>query len=354
MSYILDKDDAEFIRETSDHALDLMSQYNVIPLPINYQIWYAYAGKTDVSLVHAIDKMIGKGISFSNDICSNLHQKYFSGESMQDTITEAGDGFQKQLAKLAKTIQSATDGTVSYNGVLSEHIESLEDVKGDKDLKKIIGSLLEDTRNMEERNSNMEKELKVSTQEVHKLQSNLKAAQHENITDLLTNIGNRKYFEASLKNALKEAQKTKEDFCLLFADIDHFKQFNDTWGHQVGDQVLKAVAHALKTRIGQKGTSSRFGGEEFIMVIPKTDLNKAFLLAESLRTTINQRSMKRKSTGETIGKVSVSIGIAQYHAGDTRDTILKRADNALYLAKKSGRNVVKTENHLGEEKTQVA
>jgi len=354
MSHFMDKDDAEFIRETSDLALDLMSEYNVIPSPVNYQIWYAYAGKTDMSLVQNMENMIDKGITFSNNICSNLHQKYFSDESLQDTITEAGDGFQKHLAKLAKTIQSASDGTASYNGALSDHLGNLEEIEGGAALKDIIGGLLQDTQKMEALNQEMEKELKASTLEVQKLQSTLNAAQHENVTDLLTNIGNRKCFEASLKKAITVAQETEEEFCLLFADIDHFKKFNDTWGHHVGDQVLKAVAHAFKTRIGQKGTPSRYGGEEFVLVLPKTDLNKAFILADSLRSTINQRTMKRKSTGETIGKVSISIGIAQFRTGDSRDSLLKRADSALYLAKNSGRNVVKTENHLGEKKEDVA
>lgn len=354
MSYILDKVGGEFIRETSHKALNLMSEYNVIPSPMNYQTWFTYEDKTDLSLAYTIDNMIERGTVFDIDICTNLHQKFFTGELMQHSITEAGEGFQNELVKLVKTLKQSSDGTLSYSDSLSEHLENLEDVTGGPELKKIIGGLLSDTRKMEDQNNSMKRELKASAQEVQKLQSNLETALHENITDALTNIGNRRCFENSLKAALKNAQAKGESFCLLFADIDHFKEFNDTWGHQVGDQVLKAVAHTLKTHIGQQGIPSRYGGEEFVMVLPNIDLQKAFFLADTIRDFINQRPMKRKSSGETIGKVSISIGIAQYHSGDNRDSLLKRADSALYLAKNSGRNVVKTERHMGDDNIHVA
>ncbi|MFC7050755.1 GGDEF domain-containing protein [Emcibacter nanhaiensis] len=354
MSFIQDRDDIEFIRETSDKALDQMSEYNVVPTPMNYHVWYTHSAGSDLSLSSTINSLIGKTTRFSSEICENLYQRFFSGEMTQSALEEAGQSIQKELVKIAQTLKESGDSTSEYSSSLTGHMDNLENIEAGSEISAILYQILADTRRMQEKSQKMEADLKASSQEIQKLQSSLAAVRQENMTDMLTNIGNRKCFENELDHAFKECEANQTGMSLLIGDVDHFKKFNDTWGHQVGDQVLKAVAHVMKLRIGEKGTPARFGGEEFCVVLPDVEIAEAVELADAIRESVSQRSMKRKSTGERIGKITVSFGVAEYRAGDRKSDIIARADEALYLAKKSGRNLVKAEIDLEQKIAKTA
>ena len=354
MSFIQDRDNIEFIRETSDKALDQMSEFNVVPTPMNYHVWYTHSAGSDLALSGAINGLIGKATRFSTEVCENLYQRFFSGEMTQSALEEAGQSIQKELVKIVKTLKDSGDNTSEYSSSLTGHMDNLENLEAGSEISAILQQILADTRRMQERSQQMEADLKASSQEIQKLQSSLEAVRQENMTDMLTNIGNRKCFEDKLEHAFKDCESNQSGMSLLIADVDHFKKFNDTWGHQVGDQVLKAVAHVMKLRIGEKGTPARFGGEEFCVVLPNTEIGEAIELADAIREAVSQRSMKRKSTGERIGKITVSLGVSEFHAGDSKSDIIARADNALYLAKKSGRNCVKAEFDLEEKIAKTA
>lgn len=354
MSYLNANQDVEYIREVSDQALDLMSEYNVIPSPPNYQIWYNYAAEEDMSLTKAIDDLIRKKKAFTSEVCANLHEKFFSTNKEHDAVSTAGKGIQKELTRLAKTVGDMNKDTFKYSSALSDSLEDISSIPGGQELKLIITSLLENTSEITTRNTSAQKQLKDSTQTVQKLQAALEAVRQESLTDMLTNIGNRKYFEESLQKAIADDLKTDDNLCLVIGDIDHFKKFNDSWGHHVGDQVLKAVAHSIKTRIGDTGMPARYGGEEFVIVIPDTTLEKAQEISENVRQSIAQRSMKRKSTGESIGKITCSFGIAQYRPGEHRTHFLERADAALYKSKSMGRNRVTLEEDAPQNVVKMA
>ncbi|WP_417318295.1 GGDEF domain-containing protein [Emcibacter sp.] len=353
MSFIQDRDDIEFIRETSDKALDFMSEYNIVPTPMNYEIWYTYSAGSDLALSGAINGLIGKATRFNTEICENLYQRFFSAEMSQAAIEESGQSIQKELVKILKTLKENGDSTSEYNSSLTGHMDYLENIKAGGEIAAILKNILADTQRMQEKSHKMEADLKSSSQEIQKLQSSLEAVRQESMTDMLTNIGNRKCFENELDRAFRDCEKHGKGLSLLIGDIDYFKLFNDTWGHQVGDQVLKAVAHIMKLRVGDKGIPARFGGEEFCVVLPETAISDALEMAEAIRDSVSQRSMKRKSTGERIGKITVSFGVAEYHSGDNKSEIIGRADEALYLAKKAGRNCIKSEFDLQQGKNRI-
>ncbi len=344
MSYLKDKTDVEHIRETSDRALDLMSQHNVIPSPSNYQVWYEYASEGNMSLNKTIDEMIKKNSSFTSKLSNNLFERFFSTDQEQNAVTHAGQGIQTELAKISKAVRVINNGTVKYNTVLSDSLRGLDDIQGGSEMKNIISDLMENTKEMALGNNSAQKKLQESAKTVQKLQAALEAVRQESLTDMLTNIGNRKSFEENLKKAIQDASKNNGDLCLVIGDIDFFKKFNDTWGHHVGDQVLKAVAHSIKTRVGDVGTTARYGGEEFVILLPGTTMEDAMELSEMVRLSISQRSMKRKSTGERIGKITCSFGVAKYRINEHRNEFLERADAALYRSKSNGRNQVTAED----------
>jgi diguanylate cyclase len=160
--------------------------------------------------------------------------------------------------------------------------------------------------------------------------------------DFLTGLFNRKALDTKLGANIETSLALRVPLCMLMIDIDHFKQFNDNFGHLVGDEVVKIVARTLKETVKGKDIVARYGGEEFCVLLPDTPLGGGMVVAENIRKNIAAKELKRKDTGANYGQISVSIGVALHRATDTIPTFLKRADTALYDAKKAGRNCVKS------------
>ncbi|MCP4349229.1 MAG: diguanylate cyclase [Desulfobacterales bacterium] len=155
-------------------------------------------------------------------------------------------------------------------------------------------------------------------------------------TDSLTGLYNRRYFFEKAGKELELAMQNKTQLSLILMDIDHFKKVNDTYGHFAGDEALKALTACCKETLYDYDLFSRFGGEEFAILLPGTDKDTAFKLAEQMRKVIGEISID--FTGQSFN-VTVSIGVASMdNTGESLETILKRADDAMYQAKKNGRN----------------
>jgi two-component system, cell cycle response regulator len=171
-----------------------------------------------------------------------------------------------------------------------------------------------------------------------KLRHNYEQSLSMALTDSLTGVFNRRYVSAHLPRLLERSWESQKPVAILMFDIDHFKTVNDTYGHGVGDEVLREVASRTNRNLRNFDLVARYGGEEFIVVMPDTDRDAAFAVAERLRRRVGEETFPvSASVGEIT--VTVSIGVAVVDGvGDTADAILKRADDALYQAKRSGRN----------------
>ncbi len=172
------------------------------------------------------------------------------------------------------------------------------------------------------------------------LKSKLDDVRKESLTDGLTGIPNRKAFDTALDRAIAAARESGEPMSLFMCDIDRFKNFNDTWGHQTGDQVLRLVAHCLSENVKGRDTAARYGGEEFAVILPQTAVVDSVVLANQIRMSVESRKLVKKSTGDILGTITISIGAAQLEADDTPASLIKRADKFLYVAKRTGRNNV--------------
>jgi diguanylate cyclase len=147
----------------------------------------------------------------------------------------------------------------------------------------------------------------------------------------------------TLAQAIEDATKTSEPLSLMMSDVDHFKKFNDTYGHLTGDQVLRLVSMSIKQNIKGQDTATRYGGEEFAVVLPNTVLRSAIVVGDHIRRAVMTKELMKRSTGEHLGRVTVSIGVATLRKGDTPQTLIERADACLYAAKRHGRNRVMSE-----------
>jgi two-component system cell cycle response regulator len=160
------------------------------------------------------------------------------------------------------------------------------------------------------------------------------------LTDSLTGVFNRRYVAAHLPRLLDRSGENQKPVAVLMFDIDHFKQVNDTYGHGVGDEVLKEVAVRCNRNVRNFDLVSRYGGEEFLVVMPDTDQDSALAVAERLRRTIAEEPFEVSDpVGRVTVTISIGVAVAQW-PGDTSESLVKRADDALYQAKRTGRNRV--------------
>jgi diguanylate cyclase len=251
-----------------------------------------------------------------------------------------------ELSMLMVAVEQAGQGAQRYGKTLenaSGEMARDHHVDGVKDL---IGRLLVETRSMIDHSRDVELKLNQSGTRISQLTEELEVARREAMTDALTGLANRKLFDAILRQASMDSLESGEPLSLLFIDVDHFKTFNDTYGHQVGDQVLKLLALMLNNNIRGQDTAARYGGEEFALILPQTALSGATLVARKICAQVGTKTLIRRKTGGKLGQITVSIGVATFARGESLRQFVARADQALYVAKNRGRNGVATESDL--------
>jgi diguanylate cyclase (GGDEF)-like protein len=162
---------------------------------------------------------------------------------------------------------------------------------------------------------------------------------HANI-DALTGLYNRRWLDNALARLLEQARKGDQPLCILLLDVDHFKQYNDTQGHPGGDQALVAIGEVLKTTVRVYDFSTRYGGEEFLVILPNTELQEGLVVAERIRQAAEKKAVAAVD-GKSLPGVTLSIGLAMKAQDSTTQSLVAAADAQLYRAKHEGRNCVR-------------
>ncbi len=337
-------------RRLVDHAetaMLLMNAYNIEPTPGNYRLWFTYASGTIKKLNQTIDILLSNKREISSAICEDLHYRFFQSMDEAEQMVSVTVMIEQKLAHLASSLSEAGLDTSYFGNTLGNAFSALEaNPQVETNLRSVINLLITATKQMEQRSKNLENYLHRSSEQMVELQSNLEAIRTDSVTDKLTGIGNRRAFDNIFREYAMDSMESGEDLCLLLLDIDHFKLFNDTHGHPLGDQVLRMVASLLKETVGDKGFCARYGGEEFTVILPDQDLSQAIQTANDIIEVISKRDIVKRSGGEIIRGVTVSVGAAQFDHGEPIAVLLERADAGLYAAKQNGRNRVVCENEL--------
>lgn len=159
--------------------------------------------------------------------------------------------------------------------------------------------------------------------------------------DPLTGLGNRRLLLDSLKDEVERYRRYSRPFCIAMLDIDYFKQVNDQHGHELGDTVLVEISRVLEAEIRDLDLCGRWGGEEFLIILPETELDKALVVLDRVRNAVSDLNVR---VGEEALSVTVSVGVAEYHAGETYSDTINKADALLLKAKRSGRNRLESSN----------
>lgn len=312
--------------------------------PRNYEIWYNYATGYNPALNRAVNQTIEQKKSLSEADLGHIYDTYISTTRVGDQIDTVGARVLDEIKQVLEMIDAASGSATSYSEDLADASAKLASAYDGDTLRAVIERLMEGARAMESNNKKLEASLSVSKQEIEQLQQNLAVVRSESLTDPLTSLSNRKAFDASLAKAIAAAKESKEPLSLMMADVDHFKQFNDKFGHLTGDQVLRLVADAMKQNLKSQDVAARYGGEEFVIALTKTELKSAATVAEQIRRAVMAKELMKRSSGQRLGRVTISAGIAFLRGGDTAQSLIERADACLYAAKRQGRNRVVSES----------
>ena len=331
-------------------AIERMQPLGITANPNNFTIWYAYLSKRDPSFVRHVDSMLANKEPFDETQCADLYAAVLrtDGAGKEGTreaaIDAMGGELERAIAETTEVLKKAGIETERYGETLEGVDGALQSAGTAEQMQSVVANLVAQTRRMVEQNNNANERLQQSNNEIAELKVRMADIRSEALTDPLTGLANRRAFSERLSDSLAEAAAKETPLCLLMLDIDHFKTFNDTYGHQLGDEVIRLVAGCMSANTKGRDTAARYGGEEFAIVLPATSLSDAEAVADQIRVVVAGQRIVRKASRQTLGSVTLSVGVAQCRPGDTEEDLVGRADAALYTAKRAGRNCVRVES----------
>jgi len=317
-------------------ALALLTNCRISPSPLNFRLGYDAVSGKDETLRATFGKISRGSVEPSQDDLWTLYQQTYEQDD------QAVGNMRQELRRMITNVQSQFEHSgndlSSYVQTLNQFAGVLDGSASPEKMAVEVDKVIQHTHSTEESQKQSALNLANIAAEVSSLRNELEQVRQESLTDALTGISNRKAFDTMLEQNILQHREEHAPFSLLLADIDHFKQFNDTYGHLVGDKVLRFVAASLKRCLKGNDVVARFGGEEFTAILPKTGLDSAAIVAEQIRQAVSAGSLKDKASQESYGRVTISIGVAQFVPDDLPNILIARADQALYLAKEQGRD----------------
>ena len=338
------RDEHERTLAFAEIALQQIRALHQPALPRNFEIWYQYATGYNAELNRSINETLAQKGALDDADVDRIYATFLSPSRLSDRIDSVGSRMMDEIKHVHDMIDTATGSATSYSASLADASAKLEGVNDGAALRAVIERLMSGAKEMETNNKKLEARLSASRQEIEQLQQNLEVVRSESLTDPLTTLANRKFFDSELGKAVAQANQSGEPLTLLMSDVDHFKAFNDKYGHVTGDQVLRLVAISMKQNVKGQDIAARYGGEEFAVALPKTTLRSALTVADQIRCAIMTKELTKRSSGEKLGRVTISIGVALLRQDDTPQSLIERADACLYAAKRHGRNRVISES----------
>ena len=322
-------------------ALSMLREVGLSASPRNFEIWCAHIDGRSPSLSRDIQKFMHVDGKVTQEEADSLHQMHIARADLANNINDLASNLQLEIDELFSNIEAQGETSHQHStelGDLSQQLrQSAEEYPA-------VGSLLEGvvavTKKMREENQKLESNLAASTSEISTLRRNVEVIQKEAMSDPLTGVKNRKSFDRAIERMVEDAGLHLNPLALIMADVDHFKNFNDRWGHQTGDQVLRLVAEVMKANVKGQDLLARYGGEEFGILLPGTTLENAHMLADRIRRAVESRRLKKRQSDEDLGVVTMSMGVAVFRPDDNTQSLVERADKSLYAAKQRGRNCV--------------
>jgi diguanylate cyclase len=322
-----------------------MSRFKVPFDPVNYSVWYEYVSGNNKELRIDLDNAMTKSQSITPELNKNLFEKYVVPDQKQ-IIEKVREELRKILENILKHVTDAGGQFNNFGVVVKKFSKELKQDLDIEAVSKMVEGILNETKEIMQSGENLRERMQESADKVEKLSKNLEQVQEQATTDLLTGTKNRRYLTTAFYDEAHQADAAENDLSLIIVDIDHFKTINDTHGHLVGDNVLKRTANLIMNYVKVRDIVTRYGGDEFVILLPNTPLKGAVTFAEKLCAYFKNLNWKSKDKSQSIETIHLSIGVAQYRKGESLESIIQRADKALYKSKQDGRCRVTSETDL--------
>lgn len=310
-------------------------------LPVNphiYAVCYEYTAKLNNELCEAFDALLEKHPQPDKLMVELLYKAHVIDEDVKAVEFLKG-AVESIINSTESALQSAEDSTQNYGESLSHAADELDSSSHTPELVMgVVKKLLQETTQMQTASKGLQEQLSSAKSEIAELKEEYKRIQEESFTDPLTGTKNRRAFEDAFQTMCDKHKHDATPLSVLVIDIDHFKKVNDNFGHIVGDAVLRCLGKIISNSVRGDDLPTRFGGEEFVVLLPDTPLEGAAKVAEKIRKTIAAQNFRHGE--QSLGCITISVGAAQLSESETSEAFLDRADNALYAAKKAGRNQV--------------
>jgi diguanylate cyclase len=340
----------------AQQVMHRIGQDSLKPNPHVFAILYAHYTGTHPDISHEIQDLDHEKKTLTTTLCEKLFEKYLSANKEKEFFDESARKVQAVASEIVELIRGAGMAHKEYSQQLERQTSNFSGSSDIEQVKKIVAELVSDTRRMIDENHKLEEKLHDSAHELQQMRNDVHHLKQETMRDTLTGVPNRRAFDNELKIRAAESIDKQRPLCLIMIDIDHFKAFNDTYGHPVGDQVLRLVARTLEEGLRSTEMLARYGGEEFAVIVPNIKLRDCEKVAHRLRERIATKDIVNQSKNEKLGRLTVSLGIAQLQPGEAISEFIDRSDRALYKSKEAGRNRVTMieydkslhESHLGD------
>ncbi|EIT7026576.1 GGDEF domain-containing protein [Vibrio vulnificus] len=320
-------------------AVPLMIKNHVAATPANYALWYTYVDNTIPQLNQEMDTVLENYGICPPATNQQLYNNYVASKA-ETSMKELRSNIEVLLLEVASSMTDTIADTSSFSTLVDKNFSKLEKVEDEglsiEEVMGVIRELVTESREIRHSTRFLTSQLNNASNEISRLKEQLAEVQRDALFDGLSTLYNRRAFDSDLK-ALVNAQ---QNLSLILLDIDHFKTFNDNYGHLFGDSVIRAIAKRLQTSCREGIAAYRFGGEEFALIVPNKSLRIARQYAESLRRTIEKLKVKDKRSGQQVENISASFGVAELKPDETSESLIERADKLLYEAKQLGRNRV--------------
>jgi diguanylate cyclase len=327
--------DPEHAASVSNNALRLMGELGVPITPPNFSVWFAYVLGRSAALRKTIDILRSNKRRFDKALNGELYETFLKTSS---SLGDAAHTISEELSVILANVRSDVSDAIAGNAAQSEELTEVGRTLGTANTQLALRRVAEELGKARRRAAELEAKLVDASGELDTLRTSLEQAEVRSRTDALTGLANRRAMESFLRSAQINAMERDDPLSVFMVDVDHFKTFNDKYGHQLGDQVLCIVAKCMQDGIRDSDLAARYGGEELLCVLPGMTLEGCADVADRIRNRISNARVTRRATGEDIGRVTVSVGVAQFKPGESFEGLIERCDRALYQAKQAGRN----------------
>ena len=327
--------------QNAERAIAGLKAAGLAASPRNIELWFQFTEGRNPALARDFHKVTRPDGSILQSDADALYDAHVLKQGLSRDIIDLIQRFEDEMLKISDVVEStgvSASGNSEKLRFLSSELK--RSASGNPAISALMDSVLSVAKSVREANERLEDQLAKSSDEVVSLRRNIENIQQEAMLDPLTGVKNRKTFDNEIVRLMREAIDAGQPLALIMADVDHFKQFNDRWGHQTGDHVLRLVADVMNANIKGQDMLARYGGEEFAIILPGTTLANAVMLADRIRKAVESRRLKKRRTEEDLGVVTLSMGAALLRWNDSTESLIERADALLYAAKKAGRNRV--------------